>query len=129
MDTNFKHTQADTPTDDGGSHIDIYEDVPQSVDVTAAQHGAAWATINETTPYPFNPTNGLHPNVHTSASIFAESVHYAGGAHQGSGRTSDPAPDTGQPNISGYNLHLDMQTQGAGNTFRERQSKRIGKKI
>lgn len=89
----------------------------------AAQHGQD-ITANQPIG-PFTPSVGLHPNVHRCASIFGDNVNMHGGVRQGAAHSS--APDTGRPGVidpSTYKAGLEMQTQGSGDTFRERQERR-----
>lgn len=90
----------------------------------AAQRGQMGMTHGAQMPGPFTVSNGMYTSGKDHASKFAAVVNMSGGVRQGKQFTSDPASGVGRAPVAENHTHLDMQSQGAGTTFRARQHRR-----
>ena len=125
-----KHTAADTTT---GPEEEIYPGVVTSEETEGAQMGQAGASRGYQQIEDFTPSVGMHSVGADHADSFSDALQYAGGVRQGHMFVSDPAPGAarvgGNPAFGGNDGNhayedIDVQTDGSGETFEERQHSR-----
>jgi hypothetical protein len=118
-----RSSSVDTTT---GPAAQIYPGTVSRAETQGAATGQLGATHGMQDPGPFTPSDGMHCTGHDHVDHFAQSIKMSGGVRQGEGCTSETAPGAAcasvKPTAAG---HLDMQDQGSGETFQERQQKRI----
>lgn len=127
---NHKHTAADSPQAHAGlGGDDAYARQANRDESRAAREGQHWAALNYQSAGPFSPSVGMHSQGKDHVSVFSRSIRMSGGVRQGPSWTSDSASGAARAPVNGNDLNLDVQDQGAGDTFRKRQSRRIGRKV
>ena len=135
-----KHSEADEPNGEAGNHTwNDYSLRPQEVRENATD-GTLWATHTSIlgTGQEFTVTNGLHSTGADHIDCFNSALQGLGHIKQGPSWASDPASGVARATIADCGCNgpctcnlsdLSPQTQGAGDTFRERQSRRVGRQI
>jgi hypothetical protein len=116
------HSPVDTTT---GPAAQIYPGTVSHAETHGAATGQLGATHGMQDPGPFTPSDGMHCTGQDHIDCFEKSINMSGGVRQGHTFTSDPAPGVACASIEPTAAsHLDMQNQGSGETFQDRQHKR-----
>lgn len=135
-----KNTQADGPEGEAGAHgWNDSSFMPADVRQGATE-GSLWASETSIlgTGEAFTPSNGMHSTGADHIDAFNSALQGLGHVKQGPSYVSELAPGAARATIADCGCNgpctcsmsiLDATSQGAGTTFRERESRRIGRQV
>ena len=116
------HSPVDTTT---GPDAHVYPGTATAIESHSASVGQLGATHGMQDPEPFTVTDGMHSTGHDHIYCFEKSVNMSGGVRQGHTFTSETATGSACASIEPVaHSHLEVQGQGSGETFQDRQHKR-----